>query len=284
MNTLMIPQRFVRRDMVQREFGPPDNRRRIWCGFLAKDRPSDDVIDVDPLHWTVVWLLRGGGVYQDAVCEQRIGAGDLVIRRPGHRHSTMGDPNGEWVEFFVVIDQSLAHALAETGVMTSDMRVLHPGVDLSLVGRCEALMRDIERAAPDALGDLLARIHGLVAEFLALDRRRRQGDSRSMAIEQARRLLDAEYATAIPEIAHRVGLRYEAFRKAFTVQIGEPPHAYRLRRRIEASRAMLLQGRSSVAEVALWAGFADVFHFNKRFRQIVGEPPARWRRRHLGRE
>lgn len=280
----MIPQRFVRRDMVQREFGPPDNRRRIWCGFLAKDRRSDDIIDADSPHWAMVWLIRGGGTYRDQALERRITAGDLVIRRPGRRHSTTGDPDGQWVEFFVVIDQCLANALVDMGVMSKDVGVLHPGVDLSLAGRCETFMRDVERAAPDALGDLLARVHGLAAEFLALDRRQRQGDSRSMAIEQARRLLDAEYTTAIPEIAHRVGFRYEAFRKAFTIQIGEPPHAYRLRRRIEASRAMLLQDRSSVAEVALRAGFADVFHFNKRFRQIVGEPPARWRRRHLGRE
>jgi AraC-like DNA-binding protein len=270
--------------MVHREFGSADNRRRVWCGFLAKDRPSDDVIDADPPNLTMVWLLRGGGIYRDGDSERRIEAGDLVIRRPGRRHSTLADGDGQWVEFFVVIDPCLARALLETGVLPADMRVLHPGVDLSLVSSCEAFMREVERAAPDALGDLLARSHALVAEFLTLDRRRRQGDSRSMAIEQARRLLDEEFDTAIPEIAHRVGLRYEAFRKAFAELVGEAPHAYRLRRRIEVARALLLQDRSPVAEVATQVGFTDVFHFSKKFRQIVGEPPARWRRRHLGQQ
>lgn len=278
----MLPVRFARREVIQREFGQVGNRRLVRCGFLAKDRASDDLVDVDPAWWGLAWLLRGGGIYRDEISEQRIGAGDLVIRRPGRRHSTISDIDGQWVEFFISPDPLFAEFLLKTGVLEEGARVLHPGVDLSLVERCELFMRDIEGASPDALGHLLAREHALVAEFLSLDRLMRQGDHRSMAIERARLLLDEEFETAIPEIANRVGLSYEMFRKAFSAQVGEAPHAYRLRRRIETARALLLQERSSISEVAIKAGFSDVFYFNKKFRQIVGEPPARWRRRHLG--
>lgn len=278
----MLPESYARREIIHREFGHPGNRRRVWCGFIAKDRPSDDVINADSPIWVMVWLLRGGGIYRDQKSEIRLQPGDLVIRRPGRRHSTIGDPDGRWVEFFVVVDPSLAKALLETGVLDEDTCVIHPGVDISLVGRCEAFLRDVERAAPDSLGDLLARVHGLVAEFQSLDRRMRQGDRKGIAIEQARCLLDRELNSTIPEIAHRVGLSYEVFRKAFSLQIGESPHAYRLRRRIDIARSLLLQDQDSVEEIAIRTGFSDVFYFCKKFRQIVGEPPARWRRRHLG--
>jgi AraC-like DNA-binding protein len=49
-------------------------------------------------------------------------------------------------------------------------------------------------------------------------------------------------------------------------------------RRVERAKAMIRTTRESLAEVALACGFADQAHLNRRFRDVVGISPGRWRR------
>ncbi len=49
-------------------------------------------------------------------------------------------------------------------------------------------------------------------------------------------------------------------------------------RRVERAKAMISGTREPLAEVALACGFADQAHLNRRFRDIVGISPGRWRR------
>jgi AraC-like DNA-binding protein len=49
-------------------------------------------------------------------------------------------------------------------------------------------------------------------------------------------------------------------------------------RRVERAKVMISGTSEPLAEVALACGFADQAHLNRRFRDIVGVSPGRWRR------
>src|SRR5690606_2189614 len=83
------------------------------------------------------------------------------------------------------------------------------------------------------------------------------------AMTQARAWLgeDLHRDVSVAQIAARLSLSYERFRKVFREHVGVPPGEYRIRRRIDAARALLAQGGLTNKEVAYRLGYVDPFTF-----------------------
>jgi AraC family transcriptional regulator len=104
-----------------------------------------------------------------------------------------------------------------------------------------------------------------------------------LAIWQARRTLayiEANLASKmeIDDLARVVALSRSHFSRAFKHCVGMSPMEYVVARRVERAKVMIRGTSESLAEVALACGFADQAHLNRRFRDIVGISPGRWRR------
>ncbi len=68
------------------------------------------------------------------------------------------------------------------------------------------------------------------------------------------------------------------FSRKFKLAVGEPPHAYVVRRRLERACHLMMTSASSLSEIALSVGFSDQAHLCRLFRQAFGQSPANWRR------
>jgi AraC family transcriptional regulator len=104
-----------------------------------------------------------------------------------------------------------------------------------------------------------------------------------LATWQARRTLahiEANLASKmeIVDLASVVALSRSHFSRAFKHTVGLSPMEYVVVRRVERAKAMISSTREPLAEVALACGFADQAHLNRRFRDVVGISPGRWRR------
>jgi len=53
--------------------------------------------------------------------------------------------------------------------------------------------------------------------------------------------------------------------------MGLPPHRYLLKQRIKTARALLLDSKQSLLDVALACGFADQSHFTRVFTAAIGD-------------
>ena len=82
----------------------------------------------------------------------------------------------------------------------------------------------------------------------------------------------------IDDLANVVALSRSHFSRAFKRSLGFSPMEYVVVRRVERAKAMISGTSEPLAEVALACGFADQPHLNRRFRDIVGISPGRWRR------
>jgi len=82
----------------------------------------------------------------------------------------------------------------------------------------------------------------------------------------------------IDDLANVVALSRSHFSRSFKHTVGLSPMEYVVVRRVERAKAMIRTTREPLAEVALACGFADQAHLNRRFRDIVGISPGRWRR------
>ena len=65
--------------------------------------------------------------------------------------------------------------------------------------------------------------------------------------------------------------------RAFTREVGLPPHRYLTGRRVDLARRLLLDGQRP-AEVATAAGFYDQAHLTRHFSRLLGTSPARYAR------
>ena len=68
------------------------------------------------------------------------------------------------------------------------------------------------------------------------------------------------------------------FARAFKQTVGESPHQYVLRRRIEHAKELLCDPEISVIEASVRTGFVDQSHFSKVFRRLVGTAPTHYRK------
>jgi AraC-like DNA-binding protein len=97
---------------------------------------------------------------------------------------------------------------------------------------------------------------------------------------QARRLIEAHFDRpwTIERLAKAVGLNERELKSGFRVMVGRSIHAHLRDVRIEAAAAMLREGRS-VTDAALAAGFGNLSHFSKTFREAKGVVPRDYARR-----
>lgn len=86
-----------------------------------------------------------------------------------------------------------------------------------------------------------------------------------------------EYPISIADMADCVGLSPYHFARACKRALGETPHAYVLRKRIERAKAALAAGRP-LAETAALCGFSSQSHFAERFRAQTGGTPSQFQR------
>jgi len=70
------------------------------------------------------------------------------------------------------------------------------------------------------------------------------------------------------------------FSRKFKLAVGESPHAFVVRRRLERASHLMMTSAASLSEIALSVGFSDQAHLCRLFRQAFGQSPASWRREH----
>jgi AraC-like DNA-binding protein len=68
------------------------------------------------------------------------------------------------------------------------------------------------------------------------------------------------------------------FSRKFKQAVGESPHAYVVRRRLERACHLMMTSTAPLSEIALSVGFSDQAHLCRLFRQAFGQSPASWRR------
>jgi AraC-like DNA-binding protein len=68
------------------------------------------------------------------------------------------------------------------------------------------------------------------------------------------------------------------FSRKFKLAVGDSPHAYVVKRRLETACHLMMTSAEPLSEIALSVGFSDQAHLCRLFRQAFGQSPAHWRR------
>ena len=227
----------------------------------------------------VMLVLGGGGGYADARGERRdLAPGDLVTVFPdlGHRY---GPPRGRrWDELYVTFDGPVWEAWRRACVLDPARPVARLADPAGWERRLRRLLD--QARSPEAPPPMVTvgRFGALLAEALAAPDPDAQPGG-WLARAQHRMLRSLADPVDLAEVAAEAGMSYETFRKRFRRATGLPPARWRTERRVETARGLLqVTPQMTNRQLAVALGFADEYHFSRRFKAVTGESPRDLRR------
>jgi AraC-like DNA-binding protein len=84
-------------------------------------------------------------------------------------------------------------------------------------------------------------------------------------------------SSAIAEVASACGISPTQFARAFKAKFGVPPQRWRLLRRVEHAKKLMLETDLTLTDIACECGFSEQSHFTHTFVKFVGKSPREWR-------
>jgi AraC family transcriptional regulator len=146
----------------------------------------------------------------------------------------------------------------------------------------ETARRELERDQEAAKASLVTASHILQAEIERCSGANgsARGSLAAWQILRVRAYVDNNLHRTIhiqdlSAVAHRSKAH---FSRKFKLAVGESPHAYVVRRRLERACHLMMTSAEPLSEIALSVGLSDQAHLCRLFRQAFGQSPASWRR------
>ncbi len=219
--------------------------------------------------------LEGGAMLENGhfLLPASVARGDLLVFPRNHpfiyqsneaiKHHWMG-LEGVWPSLFV--QQGLHHlSLGYDGEIEAKFVAIREVLILRKPGHA---LRAI-----GLLYELMARVAEMVGKTAVSHSA--YPDTVQNAITHLRENYAIKYEAA--STAAAAGVSQSHLRALFKKWVGESPHQFHTRYRIEQSARLLNEQRLGVAEVAYHLGFADSRHFSRTFKQVMKMSPGKYR-------
>ena len=231
-------------------------------------------------HYIISYLIEGEGLFGDEYGFRRATRpGDLVCQFPGVAHFSTPTGSGKWTRFFIAFEGPVFDLWRKQGLL--DPR--HPVVHLEPINYWHDRLRAIiDSHLPFSQGRTLlevSRLQEFLAEAYCQRETNRQLPSDRKWVTQICRSIEESLCPAIDlrQTAKKHGMSYATFRSRFTKLTGVAPGRYRTLRLIAKACHFVVHTTLTSKEIAHTLGFADEFHFSRRFKQITGHSPREYR-------
>ena len=210
--------------------------------------------------------------------------GRAILIEPGAVHDGHAPEKEGFTYAMLYLPQSYVSGITERlglGDASALQAAFHSTLtdDVQLIGAIQqafaAVQQNEGRLARDQSLDQLL---GTLSRHLYLKAPSLRRDS-PLELQRARDFLHAQMAhdVSLEELATYSGVDRFRLTRQFKKAFGQSPHAYLVRLRLRAARAMLARGMAPV-EVAAEVGFADQSHLGVWFRRAFRMTPAAYRK------
>ncbi len=263
---------------LYRTMGPGGSRELIGAGFLQK-RPGSDHTDYSPAIYSLCYVISGSGTYSDEGGTYRLAAGSYFQRIPGNAHSTYIDDGEQWLECFIDFGAGLFLTLRQMGMVEPAFPCGSAGVNRSIVEAVADFRRLLESCEQDELRLIMPRMLDLHQRII-ISKTAQTGSGDAAIVSRVSQILgkDLDCRIDIRTICRDNGWGYEKVRKLFKRSMGISPAQYRLRRRLDEARRLLLTDRDMpMNEIAAILGYTNVYEFSAQFKKFTGLPPGKFR-------
>jgi len=231
-----------------------------------------------------VGIHVGTPVRARCVCD---GRRQSRLQAPGDADVVPAGIDGEWTDdadctiLRVWFDDRFVRSIAEQMDRPRGAREIRPHLQLRdprINSLADALLVEIEAGA--ASDPLFAESisAAMVVRLLGGADVPRGRATATLAAHKAARVVDyveshLDQRLTLQTLAALVDLSVPHFKALFRETMGMPVHQYVVRRRVERAKALLMEGRLSLSQVALEAGFAHQSHMAHWLTRLLGSTP-----------
>jgi AraC-like DNA-binding protein len=187
------------------------------------------------------------------------------------------------MEFTMVIPWSQYSTLYELGFIDRETTFVNPGLHSDILDMIIGFMDLLRTYSEVERGLVFVKAQEILFEFFRRHFLNQSGGSRSLSdIDAAMIMLekDLELKVSMPEIAKKLGMSYENFRKSFTQKTGISPMNYRIEARLKKAEFLLRNPDYSIKQAAYSLGYPDVSDFSRQFKKFKGVSPLEFRKKH----
>ncbi|MFB9124205.1 AraC family transcriptional regulator [Paraburkholderia dipogonis] len=211
-------------------------------------------------------------------------ANDAIMVNPGEVHdgSPLDERGRAWRMLYFEPSMLVTAASELTGAAAHEIELTQPVAHDPLLKRLFERLFTVAVEAP-LMPDDLAREEALLELFGHLVRVHATRPTRSWStaalgpIARAKARIDDDPSSplTLADLAADSGMSRFQLLRGFAHEIGLPPHAYRMQRRVALARQWIARG-ATPADAAAAAGFADQSHMTRAFVRLLGVTPANY--------
>ncbi|MDJ0644122.1 MAG: AraC family transcriptional regulator [Erythrobacter sp.] len=214
---------------------------------------------------------------------------DIVITPAGVESGWRWHVRSKVIIITIVPAELKRFAERELGVLLTDRQVcdVPQTNDPDLTSAAELLLTALQTrsSGSEVMYESLARIFAVkLLERYGEDAAAEAGFSKAFTPQHYKRVLDfvADHfgeAIAIADLARAAGLSEAHFSRQFRKTIGDSPHQFLMRYRVERATTLLGDTARPLGEIAFACGFSDQAHLTRLFKRFTGETPRQYRAR-----
>lgn len=252
------------------------------CGLFPHARAHGMTRDTGIEQAVLILCANGRGWCRVRDQEHSVHAGQIIIIPPGVAHAYGADGDDPWSVWWMhVAGHDLAELLAAIRASPDA-----PVRDVGDLFRVSTLFEEVVQAL--ATGTTRAELlsaSGAAWHLLAqLGADRPTGRTRARVIADAREYLESHLAepVRVADLAAMASMSASHFAARFRAEVGLPVLRFHTEVRMARARALLDMTDRSIASIAAEVGYADPFHFSRRFRAVHGVSAKRYRAHRKG--
>ncbi|CAE6762288.1 AraC family transcriptional regulator [Paraburkholderia haematera] len=211
-------------------------------------------------------------------------ASDAIMVNPGEVHdgSPLDERGRAWRMLYFEPSMLAEVAVELSGAATREIELTQPAVRDPLLKvlfeRLFAVSVEAQTVPDDLVREeaMLALLGYLIRTHATTPAPSRLTHSLS-PIARARARIDDDPSSplTLAELAADTGMSRFQLLRGFAHEMGLPPHAYRMQRRVMLARQLIARG-ATLADAAAASGFADQSHMTRAFVRLLGITPANY--------
>ena len=211
-------------------------------------------------------------------------ANDAIMVNPGEVHdgSPLDERGRAWRMLYFEPSMLVTVVSELTGAATREIELTQPVAHDPVLKRLFERLFAAAVEAPCVPDDLmreeaLLELLGHLARVHATRSTRSSSADALGPIARAKARIDDDPSVplTLADLAADAGMSRFQLLRSFAHEMGLPPHAYRMQRRVVLARQWIAQG-STLADAAAAAGFADQSHMTRAFVRLLGVTPANY--------
>jgi AraC-like DNA-binding protein/mannose-6-phosphate isomerase-like protein (cupin superfamily) len=235
-------------------------------------------------RFELMFIRAGSGIYNIDGRGYQVQRGDLLLFNANVLHDENPAPSDDLLIFSCGVEQLKVEGLPQNVLTTRHQVAVMPSGEFydEICQLFDQMWSHVssKRLYSSEVGDNLISILLLLCRNIWIENKQDQQNNHTLLGQRIKDYIDDHYKDEIALKSITAALNMNQFYLAhvFKAYSGYSPKQYQTRRRIGEAQSLLLSTNLGVTEVANAVGYDNVNNFHRIFLNLIGIPPARYKK------